>query len=63
MIGTGIFDAPTAILRQDRNIGASLIFWALGCLASMAGTYMFVEYGLTIPRHKLHGEKRSVPRR
>jgi hypothetical protein len=52
-IGTGIFDGPTSILQQDHNVGWSLILWALGCIASIAGVLMYVEYGLTIPRHKL----------
>jgi hypothetical protein len=52
-VGTGIFDGPTSILQQDHNVGWSLILWALGCIASIAGVLMYVEYGLTIPRHKL----------
>jgi hypothetical protein len=52
--GTGIFDGPTSILQQDHNVGWSLVLWALGCVASTAGVLMYVEYGLTIPRHKLN---------
>ncbi|QSZ32040.1 hypothetical protein DSL72_001609 [Monilinia vaccinii-corymbosi] len=63
MIGTGIFESPTNILQQDRNIGGSLVLWSLGFIASMAGTLMYVEYGLTIPRRKMAGEVQAVPRR
>ncbi|KAA8571418.1 hypothetical protein MFRU_026g00320 [Monilinia fructicola] len=62
MIGTGIFESPTNILQQDRSIGGSLILWSLGFIASMAGTLMYVEYGLTIPRRKMAGEVQAVPR-
>ncbi|KAM0156130.1 hypothetical protein ACHAPG_005478 [Botrytis cinerea] len=62
MMGTGIFESPTTIIQQDRNIGASLILWTLGFIASMAGTLMYVEYGLTIPRRRMAGEIQAVPR-
>ncbi|TEY36169.1 hypothetical protein BOTCAL_0563g00050 [Botryotinia calthae] len=62
MMGTGIFESPTTIIQQDRNIGASLILWTLGFIASMAGTLMYVEYGLTIPYHLVNGEIQAVPR-
>ncbi|ESZ89783.1 hypothetical protein SBOR_9834 [Sclerotinia borealis F-4128] len=62
MIGTGIFESPTTIIQQDRNIGGSLILWSLGFIASMAGTLMYVEYGLTIPRRKMAGAVQAVPR-
>ncbi|KAJ8059581.1 hypothetical protein OCU04_011236 [Sclerotinia nivalis] len=62
MMGTGIFESPTIIIQQDRNAGASLILWVLGFIASMAGTLMYVEYGLTIPRRKMAGEVQAVPR-
>ncbi|KAL0264641.1 hypothetical protein SLS55_000591 [Diplodia seriata] len=50
MIGTGIFVTPTTILQRDHNIGASLMLWLAGCVASLAGSLVYVEYGLTIPR-------------
>lgn len=63
ILGTGIFESPTTIIRQGHNVGASLIFWAVGCIASMAGTLMYVEYGLTIPRRMHHGQTGPVPRK
>ncbi|CAD6445349.1 de1bd2df-e27b-4a2f-9748-9a3129b5dc9c [Sclerotinia trifoliorum] len=62
MMGTGIFESPTIIIQQDRNVGASLILWVLGFIASMAGTLMYVEYGLTIPWRTIHGKFYFVPK-
>ncbi|KAG9660559.1 hypothetical protein KCU64_g3120, partial [Aureobasidium melanogenum] len=64
MIGTGVFDAPTSILRDDRNIGSSLMLWLAGCFATLAGTLIYIEYGTTIPRYKFDhvARPRFVPR-
>lgn len=40
------------------SIPASMLFWLAGMIIALAGTMVFIEFGLTIPR--LHGE--SVPR-
>ncbi|PQE07462.1 High-affinity methionine permease protein [Rutstroemia sp. NJR-2017a BBW] len=60
--GTGIFETPTSVIQQDRNVGGSIFLWVVGCIASMAGTLMYVEYGLTIPRRRMNGEIQAVPR-
>ncbi|KAG9857559.1 hypothetical protein KCU98_g937, partial [Aureobasidium melanogenum] len=64
MIGTGIFDAPTSVLRDDHNIGSSLMLWLAGCFATLAGTLIYIEYGTTIPRYKFDHVARPkfVPR-
>ncbi|KAG9516430.1 hypothetical protein KCU93_g9097, partial [Aureobasidium melanogenum] len=64
MIGTGIFDAPTSVLRDDHNIGSSLMLWLAGCFATLAGTLIYIEYGTTIPRYKFDhvARPRFVPR-
>ncbi|KAM3072668.1 hypothetical protein ACMFMF_007003 [Clarireedia jacksonii] len=62
MMGTGIFETPTIIIQQDRNVGGSLFLWVIGCIASMAGTLMYVEYGLTIPRRRMNADVQAVPR-
>jgi amino acid transporter len=62
-IGTGIFDGATTILREDQNVGWTLVLWAVGAVASFAGALMYIEYGLTIPRVFIQGRERSVPRR
>jgi amino acid transporter len=48
--GTGIFDNPSTIMLDTRSVGITLIFWLLGSIATLAGTLVFIEYGLTIPR-------------
>jgi len=58
-IGTGIFDSPTAIILQTENVGWSLMLWVVGFITTMAGTLMYIEYGLTIPRRHSH----AAPRR
>ncbi|KAH8671838.1 amino acid/polyamine transporter I [Tricladium varicosporioides] len=62
MIGTGIFDNPSTIMHDTRSVGYTLIFWLLGSLATMAGTFVFIEYGLTIPRWEINGRKVFTPR-
>ncbi|KAG9705755.1 hypothetical protein KCU86_g3754, partial [Aureobasidium melanogenum] len=64
MIGTGVFDAPTSVLRDDRNIGSSLMLWLAGCFATLAGTLIYIEYGTTIPRYNFDhvARPRFVPR-
>ncbi|KAH0043071.1 hypothetical protein KCU78_g665, partial [Aureobasidium melanogenum] len=64
MIGTGVFDAPTSVLRDDHNIASSLMLWLAGCFATLAGTLIYIEYGTTIPRYKFDhvARPRFVPR-
>ncbi|KAG9659277.1 hypothetical protein KCU64_g3957, partial [Aureobasidium melanogenum] len=62
MIGTGVFDAPTSVLRDDRNVGSSLMLWLAGCFATLAGALIYIEYGTTIPRYKFDHVPRYVPR-
>lgn len=62
MIGTGIFDTPSTIMHDTRSVGLTLIFWLLGSIATLAGTWCFIEYGLTIPRWQFNGEKIFTPR-
>jgi hypothetical protein len=40
------------------SIPASMLFWLAGMIIALAGTMVYIEFGLAIPR--LHGE--SVPR-
>ncbi|KAH8758173.1 amino acid permease-domain-containing protein [Hyaloscypha sp. PMI_1271] len=61
MIGTGIFDGATFILEADQNVGGSLMLWVLGAITAFAGTLMYIEYGLTIPRMQLRGRGVSQP--
>ena len=63
-LGIGIFDNPSNIMYGTRSVGVTLIFWLLGSIAAFAGTLVFIEYGLTIPRWSLtlNNEKIFTPR-
>lgn len=62
MIGTGIFDTPTTIMHDTKSVGFTLIFWLLGSIATLAGTFVFIEYGLSVPRWEFNGQKIFTPR-
>ncbi|KAK7421252.1 hypothetical protein QQZ08_010029 [Neonectria magnoliae] len=55
MIGTGIFETPTHVLKEAPSIGLGLMFWLIGSVATLCGSLVCVEYGLTIPRYSLEG--------
>ncbi|KAH7910143.1 APC amino acid permease [Hygrophoropsis aurantiaca] len=50
VIGTGVFAAPSIILRSSGSVGMTFIMWILGSLVAAAGTAVFVEFGTGIPR-------------
>ncbi|KAK7883601.1 hypothetical protein LTR67_011100 [Exophiala xenobiotica] len=58
MIGTGIFRTPDTLMQETKSIAASMLFWLAGACIALAGTMVYVEFGLAIPR--LHDE--SIPR-
>ncbi|KAH8593103.1 amino acid/polyamine transporter I [Bisporella sp. PMI_857] len=60
MIGTGIFDTPSSIMYDTHSVGFTLIFWLLGSIATLAGTFVFIEYGLTIPRWQLSSSDTKI---
>jgi amino acid transporter len=43
-----------------RSVGFALIFWLLGSIATLAGTFVFIEYGLTIPRWSLSSSDTKI---
>lgn len=45
-----------------QSVGFVLIFWLLGSISTMAGTLVFIEYGLSIPRWEFNGREISTPR-
>lgn len=45
-------------MQETKSIGAAMLFWLAGAVIALAGTMVFVEFGLAIPR--LLGE--SIPR-
>ncbi|KAF8555875.1 APC amino acid permease [Imleria badia] len=50
VIGTGVFVAPSIILKSSGSIGMSFAMWILGALVSAAGTAVYVEWGTGLPR-------------
>jgi amino acid transporter len=49
-------------MHDTKSVGITLIFWLLGSIATMAGTFVFIEYGLTLPRWEFNGRKIFTPR-
>jgi amino acid transporter len=42
------------------SVGVTLVFWLLGSIATLAGTFVFIEYGLTIPRWALSSSDTKI---
>ncbi|KAI5995149.1 APC amino acid permease [Pisolithus albus] len=55
IIGTGVFAAPSVILRSSGSVGLTFVMWIIGALVSAAGTAVYVEFGTGLPRNG--GEK------
>jgi hypothetical protein len=64
LLGVGIFNSASAVFTNTKSVGLSLVLWAIGGIMTMAGVFVFVELGLTIPRWPfgLNGEKQSAIR-
>ncbi|KAL1895539.1 hypothetical protein Cpir12675_003177 [Ceratocystis pirilliformis] len=50
MVGTGIFSNPASVIKGTRSVGISLIFWVLGAFMTMAGLFVYLEFGTALPR-------------
>lgn len=61
-LGTGIFRTPWTVMQATQSIGVTLLFWLLGALTALAGTVLYIEFGLTIPRHLINGKFEPVVR-
>ncbi|KAJ8586140.1 amino acid transporter [Rhizopogon salebrosus TDB-379] len=61
VIGTGVFAAPSIILRTSGSVGMTFVMWILGALVASAGTAVYVEFGTVLGTPKkwwgedLHG--------
>ncbi|KAG2354976.1 APC amino acid permease [Suillus spraguei] len=55
VIGTGVFAAPSIILRSSGSVGMTFVMWILGALVASAGTAVYIEFGTGLP--KSGGEK------
>jgi hypothetical protein len=60
--GTGIFNSPKTVILGTRSAGSALLLWFLGTLYSLAGTHVYIEYGLNVPRYVIEGYEQAVPR-
>src|ERR1700761_8603627 len=49
-------------MRGTQSTGISLLFWVAGAVYGIAGTYLYIELGLAIPRHLINGVDTGVPR-
>lgn len=61
-IGSGIFATPAKILRVTHSVGVNTIFWAAGGFFTICGIFVWLEFGLSIPREHVEGKDRAVPR-
>lgn len=55
MVGTGIFATTSTIYITAGSVGLSLILWLVGALISLAGLYVYMEFGSRIVKNG--GEK------
>ncbi|KAF2457315.1 amino acid permease-domain-containing protein [Lineolata rhizophorae] len=62
MIGTGIFMTPTRVMQGTMSTGITLLFWFAGVFYAFAGTHLYIEYGLNVPRRIFDGLEQGVPR-
>lgn len=62
MIGTGIFNTTSTVMRGTHSVGITLMFWFCGAIYTFAGTYLHIEYGLSTPRHVYEGTEQGIPR-
>lgn len=60
--GTGIFVTPTTVIHYTHSVGITMLLWVCGSIAAIAGTLVYIEFGLTTPRYLFGREKKSVPR-
>ncbi|KAF2272400.1 uncharacterized protein EI97DRAFT_445851 [Westerdykella ornata] len=62
MIGTGIFRTPWTLMQVTGSVGITLIFWFVGAITAMAGAVLYIEFGVSLPRHLIDGRVEPVVR-
>ncbi|PVH80468.1 amino acid transporter [Cadophora sp. DSE1049] len=50
IIGSGIFSTPSSITKSTGSVGAAMFMWIIGFAISMAGLFIWLEFGCMIPR-------------
>lgn len=49
-------------MKGARTPAIALLMWFCGCIYCLAGSHVFLEYGLNVPRYVIDGVEQSVPR-
>lgn len=49
-------------MRGTNSVGVTLLFWFAGAIWAVTGTFVYIELGLNIPRHRVDGQDIGVPR-
>jgi hypothetical protein len=49
-------------MRGTSSVGIALLLWLAGAVYTIAGTYLNIEFGMSIPRYVLNGVEQSIPR-
>ncbi|KAH9217777.1 amino acid transporter [Leptodontidium sp. 2 PMI_412] len=50
IIGSGIFSTPSSITKSTGSVVAAMFMWVIGFAISMAGLFVWLEFGCMIPR-------------
>jgi hypothetical protein len=53
---------PGRVMQGTQSIGVSLFFWLAGIIYTLAGTHVYIECGLNIPRYVFEGVEQGIPR-
>jgi amino acid transporter len=62
ILGTGVFNSHTRVMRGTDSTGAAMLLWFAGIIYCLCGTHVYIEYGLNVPRYTINGVEQSVPR-
>lgn len=49
-------------MRGTQSVGVTLLLWFAGAVTALAGTFVFVEFGLTLPRYVIGNSKEAIPK-
>lgn len=53
---------PGRVMQGTQSTGVSLLLWLAGIIYTLAGTHVYIEYGLNIPRYVFEGVEQGIPR-
>lgn len=53
LIGSGIFVSPAIVLKTTGSPGISLLLWVVGGVVGMSALFVWLEFGLSIPKFEL----------